>query len=871
MNTARKRIKKIFFYTTITVGMTLMFFSLYFGYKSLSGMALNNQMISKSATVFSKSLEFALKNKEVQSYTRELLLGVDVPHRGLDSERQLIDGILDTLSILVEEDAEQTQLVKEMGALSVELMDLQELAVRIQQTEGQEAATKFIQSGRGAQIYQSIKDKAEQVHEIERHRLDYFETDTGYVSKATLYYIIGMSVTGISGFCITIIWLFYLFKNRNKDRFLRKELHRREQILKQYLEAIPDGIIVISTNEEVKIINRSGRELIRLGDANPANLEELIRGIPLENKEHYMEIYRQGNLPLKKGLSGERSIGNRFDIIIDGKIRNMETNVQPIYNLDETLIGAVCVIRDITEKENYAANLKAERDLVEKSMRARNIFLSSVSHEIRTPLNTIIGFTDLLKLEVNDRKAQEYAKYIEIASKNLLRLMNDILDLSKMEFGQLVLDLEPTAVAELVESVSVLIGKRARDKGINYRYELSEYLPKTIKTDKIRLTQILLNLCQNAIKFTEKGEVLLNVEPAGVKKDGRQMIRFVVKDTGIGIPEERQKKVFETFVQADEKISSQYGGTGLGLAIVKYLVGYFDGTIKLESKEKVGTTFTLEFPFEVIESFDGESSPNTTEEEIIPAGLNGLKILAAEDNVLNQKLLRAVFDRTGIVLEIVNNGKEVLEKLNKYAYDLIIMDVQMPEMDGYTAIKEIRKKLKLETPIIMMTAHTMAGEREEGLRIGANSYLSKPFQRLELFSTIINLTHKAGVQTEIINTAIENNSAIESQRVDLGYLHEITGGSESLKQELVQLFENDGIVQLEIIREKLANQDYDGLKHAIHKFRSSLYSVGMLPLARRLKEIESALGKQIIPENLTSEIEEVVSEVQAGLSELKSI
>jgi CheY-like chemotaxis protein len=409
-----------------------------------------------------------------------------------------------------------------------------------------------------------------------------------------------------------------------------------------------------------------------------------------------------------------------------------------------------------------------------------------------------------------------------------------------------------------VDSVSVLIKKKASDKGIRYRHELSDHLPKMILTDKLRLTQILLNLCQNAIKFTEEGEVLLTVLPVGKEEDNQQVIRFVIKDTGIGIPEGRQEQVFDRFVQASEKISGKYGGTGLGLTIVKSLVEYFGGQIRLESKEGTGTTFTIELPVTVIEVPEENAKPES-EEVISPIGLAGLRILAAEDNLLNQRLLSA------------NNGKEAIDKLVAEAFDVIIMDVQMPEMDGYTAIREIRNNLKLTTPIIMMTAHAMAGEREEGLRIGANAYLSKPFQKQELFSVIMGLTQKTvEVDPVTASTSPERKDQVKSH-IDYQYLREITGGNDDLRNDLIGLFGSDGIKQLNSVKEALAGSDYVVLKQAIHKFRSSLFSVGLLTTANKLKLIENELSAERIPDDLQQSIELISQEVLEGLEELRAI
>ena len=357
-----------------------------------------------------------------------------------------------------------------------------------------------------------------------------------------------------------------------------------------------------------------------------------------------------------------------------------------------------------------------------------------------------------------------------------------------------------------------------------------------ILTDKMRLTQILLNICGNAVKFTHQGSVSIQVSTTGPILDGSQRLQFVIADTGIGIPEEKKELIFDRFVQASETTSSQFGGTGLGLSISRALVTLLGGTLQLESKVGEGTRFTLEFDFPVHES--SPSQVDMDQPEMGLAYLATLKVLAAEDNLLNQKLLSAVFNRVGTSITMVSNGLEAVELLGKESFDVIIMDVQMPIMDGYAAIKHIRNILKLDTPIITMTAHAMIGEKEEGFRIGANSYISKPFKEQELFKAITQLTQ----QNQINPIQASNDSAVKNHLqesetlVDTNYLTMITGGDFEFRNELIELFESDSSRQSQVINDAYQNTDYEALRKAIHSLRSSLISVALLRRLINLKK-----------------------------------
>ena len=848
-----KKVMKLMSYISISCGMLLILVALFFAYESLEDLSARNLWASNTISVVNQSTRFQLVAKDIQSNVRGYLVteNEDILSDIRHSKQNLV-AISDTLFNLLENDKPQRDRVIQMLAITSEIIGFSQAVVDSFRVHGRESASAMIRGGRGIFLFQQLNNKANEIATYANIELDTQRKRASYTRQRTIFYIV---FTGVTGFGITLLSLFSLIRDRRKQRVLKQEIVRKERLLNQYLEAIPDGIMVINPHQEITFINAAGLTMLGLEDVKKnQTLEELLGLVSLFQPGDAPERFIAETLPVRKGLLGQKSSGNRIDIYRDNQWIKFESSVEPIHELDGQIVGAISIFRDITEREAYALNLKKARDLAEQSVKTRDVFLSNVSHEIRTPLNAILGFTNFLQHEACSETTREYVGYIQIASHNLLALINDLLDISKIEANQIVLDQAPTSIVELIDSVSILVKQKAAEKEIAYRQELAEDLPPVIITDKLRLTQILLNLCGNAVKFTERGYVRVQVRALGPVKAGKQRIQFVIADTGIGIPLSRQDHIFDRFVQATETTAGQFGGTGLGLSISRALVTLLGGTMRLESVPEEGTTFTLEFDFATQQT---TTHPLPHEQPVsIPEYLATLSILVAEDNVLNQKLLQAIFGRVGTRLTLVSNGQEAIDALEQQPFDLIIMDVQMPVMDGYTAIRKIRNTLRLSTPIITMTAHAMVGEKEEGVRIGANSYISKPFKEKELFDEIIRLTQKEPLPMGLVDEA---------------YLGEITAGSQELRSELVDLFVEDREQQFSVITTALAQKDYEGVRKAIHSLRSSLISVALLSTADKFKELERALQAGTVPDNLAETLAALDAELQTGLQELQTL
>jgi len=396
----------------------------------------------------------------------------------------------------------------------------------------------------------------------------------------------------------------------------------------------------------------------------------------------------------------------------------------------DSFIQFVRTQRDIVKKnkelESYQKELIRARDLAEQGKKIKENFLANMSHEIRTPINGIIGITNLLeKTELTDEQ-KEMIDLLEISSNSLLGVINDILDLSKIEAGKFKINRAPTDLVVICHSVVNLLRIRAKEKNLELVTEYDEDLPKSIMADSLRLNQIQMNLIGNAIKFTSNGSVTLKVEITE-RKANNVRLKFSIRDTGIGIPQNKIDKIFETFEQADDNTTLNFGGTGLGLSIVRNLAELKGGELTVTSEENVGSTFCFINWYEVLET-SPEDAKRVPEKLAV---FEDVKILVAEDNPINKFLIVKVLKGWNIIADVVENGKEALDKLAENEYDLILMDTFMPVMNGLEATKLIREGYvegKKDIPVITFSAAVMENDKKAAIDAGANDVLSKPFE-----------------------------------------------------------------------------------------------------------------------------------------------
>ena len=550
--------------------------------------------------------------------------------------------------------------------------------------------------------------------------------------------------------------------------------------------------------------------------------------------------------------------------------------------------------------------LETAKHGAESANRAKSKFLAMMSHEIRTPMNGIIGMTNLLLDTSLTGKQQNFAEIVRNSGEGLLKIINEILDFSKIESGKLDLEEYPFELQACVQDVLTLLIIKAEEKGIELSYNISDNVPTIIIGDVTRIRQILVNLVSNAMKFTKEGRIHLSVTASPLSTPKHELL-FSIRDSGIGIPEDRLSQLFQPFVQVDASTNRNYGGTGLGLAICKQLSTIMGGTIWVESLGNVGgspltswldqynsqnpdITHGSTFYFTVIVSSLSAASFTKTEKTIdFSNNLNRfpdnlalqfpLEILVAEDNLVNQQLIKLMLEKLGYRCDIVSNGIEVIEAIKHCKYDVILMDIQMPEMGGIEATAIIRNQESSQNlRIIAVTASAMEGDRQSFLTAGMDDYISKPIRIEELVQALIN--HQS------INSAetIKDNNLIDKARetIDMKIFHElqVVIGAKDNPSNILNLI-NTYLRALSEFKSMVTNaigtKDIDSLQRASHSLRASSASLGAIKLSKICKGLENTVVGGVLtcePEDLLAladDFNEECDRVKLALEQQKTI
>lgn len=605
-----------------------------------------------------------------------------------------------------------------------------------------------------------------------------------------------------------------------------KQILIQERVYNNLFEAISQSNAIIEFSIDGTILNLNER----FADMMGYSVEELI------GQKHTIllteSLTENNDFVWEKLAAGQPYSGKFRRRQKDGKTIWIQASYSPVIDLKGEVTKITNISIDITNDILAINSLEALSN-------QKDNFIANISHELRSPIHAILGFTELLMEEEANGQKKKQLQSVKTAGDTLLYLVNGILDLSKIEAGLFQFDLRDFNLHDTIENVFSILNGKAHQKKLSFTYELAPNVPTVLNGDPHRLEQVLINLLDNALKFTTVGAVKLHVS-ATKKNPASAELTFVVSDTGIGIPEEKLESVFGRFTQAEENTTRKYGGTGLGLNICKLLVEKQGGSISVNSKFGEYTQFTFQLTYDVPEKQVRTETITSAKDY---SSLSG-KVLMCEDNEANRILAQHLFDSTNIELDMAENGKIGVELFQQKKYDVVLMDIQMPEMDGYQATAYIRNELDSETPIVALTALSITKEKEKCVAAGMNDYLSKPFKKSELFDLI-----SPWLKTE--ETAPEKEEFAFSMEI----IQEASLGNAGFEKQMLHLFLEQSAESFEKMKHWYAEQDSDAISKQAHQLKSSF---GMFLMDTQLLDV---IEKRINPSELNKQLEALEKQI----------
>lgn len=645
---------------------------------------------------------------------------------------------------------------------------------------------------------------------------------------------------------------------------------QESQYARSLIEASLDPLVTISVNGKIMDMNEALANITGMTREELTGTDFLNYFTEAEKaRKVYQEVFANGSVA-DSPLTLRHKNGKLTDVLFNGSVYRNDVGI---------VLGVVIVARDVTEQKRIATELmeakvyaesassiaeeaksKADdaRKIAEDAVKAKQQFLSNMSHEIRTPMNAIIGFTKVvLKTDLTE-KQKEYLTAIKVSGDALIVLINDILDLAKVDAGKMTFEETPFRMSLSISAMLHLFETKIHEKNLTLVKKYDQRIPQVLVGDPVRLHQIILNLVSNAVKFTTRGKITVSVLLLN-EDDQKADIEFTVADTGIGIPWDKRKNIFENFQQATSGTSRLYGGTGLGLAIVKQLVEAQGGRIDVQSTPNEGSVFSFRLAFQKT-AHEAETMPDIAEPDM---KIKNIKVLVVEDIALNQLLMRTVLNDFGFECEIAANGKLAIALLESRKFDIILMDLQMPEMNGFEATEIIRNKMKLEIPIIALTADVTTVDLAKCKSVGMNDYIAKPIDERLLYSKVIGFLRKPGAAPEM-PLMVNEVHATKKRFTNLEYLTRRTKSDPSLMTEMISLYLDQTGSLICAMKQGILNDDWQLLRATAHKMIPSFAIMGINvefeDMAKKIQEY-AATGSH------TDEIPDLVLQLIAVLEQ----
>ena len=635
-------------------------------------------------------------------------------------------------------------------------------------------------------------------------------------------------------------------------RMAEKLLVNREAKFKGIIDNFRLGLLEVEPNGVIIDANESFCEM------SGFSIEELFGK---DGGEMLLDDFEKERMKVRNASRSEGE-ADVYELRVLNKNRETRywlVSAAPLLGDDGEVYGSIGIHWDITEMKQLEFEMKGARHKAEESSKVKAMFLANMSHEIRTPLNGIVGMAEQLAQSQLDADQRYFIDIMRSASSTLLSIINDVLDISKIESGKFSIETTPFNLNETIRRTLSIFGEKAKQTNISLDIELMDDRGIMHLGDPHRLSQVLFNIVGNAIKFTQAGYVRVTSNLVRGEND-ICFVSFSIEDTGVGMDMAYLAKVFEAFSQEDASITRKFGGSGLGLSIARSIVQIMGGTIQIESEKGKGTRVNIRIPMRIS---NDKTKQDIVEMTDLQKSLKALRILAVEDNELNRMVLQVILKKCEVVVTIAHNGQEAINLIQEQDFDLVLMDVQMPIVDGLEATKYIREELKLTIPIIGLSANAMREEVEICKQAGMNDYLVKPYSERAL----VEVMKKWSLEEK--KTELAQAEITSEKELDLSMLKQYVGNDIHVLKDVVSGYLTHLPPQLDRLELALVGADILALRHELHQLKASMEIIGVRPDGLSFAGISNELKKDGLSDLAKSAINSVITKGKSAIISLR--